>query len=367
MAASPLTELLHATKSQRQHMLQSRDYEGVKTLRQKCFDEAETMKSGLHAEVRARHETERRRLAKAREAALHEVHETVQKELDDIERQWADRRAGFDVRQRQRFDQHERTIRMREESKPLVFSSYVRDLQQSETRLANLHQYADSAQVRRKIQHLEVMERAAAEAAKEDKIQRALDNKRRAMDSDDSNFRAKVKNELQLALSRARREEDRVKAKFDHVERDMRHAHSLELRKNPLQAAYERPSFIKPRTTAASAEGSPTNSLADSAGPTFAPSATSSASAAARGTEYLRRTQGSKQKVASLCDMYRDGVPTDLLRSGSTLREGGDPTAPQKLDGRGLIDLSLPPLGKSEGGGPASSGGSPTSALRGPR
>jgi len=355
-AASPLTELLHSTKASRQSMLQHRDYEGVKQLRQKCFDEAETIKAGLHAEVRARHETERRRLAKAREAALREVHEEVQRQLADIERQWAERRAGFDVRQRQRFEQHERTIRAREESKPLVFSSYVRDLQQSETRLATLHQYDESAQVRRKIQHLEIMERAAAEAAKEDRIQRTLDNKRRAMEQDDSNFRAKVKNELQLALSRARREEERVKAKFDHVERDMRHAHSLELRKNPLQAAYERPSFIKPRAAVENADVSAGSSEAGGS-PTFSPDNTTSASAAARGTEYLRRTQGSKHKVASLCDLYRDGVPSELQRSGTTLREGSDPTAPQRLDHRGLIDLSLPPLG-------ASASNSPTSALR---
>jgi hypothetical protein len=329
-AASPLTELLHATKSARAQMLTDRDYEAVKSLRESCFARAEEMKSGMHADIRTRHETERRRLSRAREAALREVHEQVQKQMDDIEQQWEERRAGFDARQEQRFEQLERSIRAREEAKPIVLSSYVRDLQQSETKLASLHQYGEAAQVRRKIQHLENHERGLSETAQEERIRRALDNKREAMHKDDSNFRAKVKNELQLAMSRASREEERVKSKFDHIERDMRHAHSLELRKNPLQAPYERPPFIKSRTQV---EG------------TVGPEAPTTASAAARGTEYLRRTQGSKYRVASLCDLYRDGIPDELLKTGQTLRLGSDPSAPQKLDHRGLIDLSLPAIG----------------------
>jgi hypothetical protein len=330
-AASPLTELLRSTKPARNQLLQQRDYEGVKSLRESCFQEADSIKLGLQRDVRARHDTERRRLAHAREAALLQVHDKVQHELGDIENQWNDRRAGFDARQQQRFDQLERTARLREEAKPIVLSSYVRDLQQSEAKLARLHQYGEAAQVRRKIQHLEVQERGVAEIAKEDRVQRALDNKRRAMGQDDSNFRAKVKNELQLAMSRARREEERVKSKFDHIERDMRHAHSLELRKNPLQAPYERPAFIKPRqmeSEAVVSAASMDNAM--------------SASAASRGTEYLRRTQGSKLHVTSLCDLYRDGVPDTLRRSGETLRLGSDPTSPQRLDSRGVIDLSLP-------------------------
>lgn len=333
-AASPLTELLHSTKAARLSMLSDRDYEAVKKLRQQCFDQAEEIKSGLHTDTIAKHETERRRLAKARESALQEAHERVVAELSEIEQQWDDRRSGFDARQQQRFEQAARSIRNREESKPIVLSSYVRDLQQSEAKLASLHQYDEAAQVRRKIQRLEDQERIAAEAAKEDRIQRALDITRRAIEQDDRNFRAKVKNELQLALSRARREEDRVKSKFEHIERDMRHAHSLELRKNPLQAPYERPSFIRPRRIESNADQS-----------IFLPeSSQSAASAAQRGTEYLRRTQGSKLCVDSLCDLYCNGVPDHLTNAGNKLRLGSDPTSPQRLDRRGVIDLTLPPV-----------------------
>lgn len=300
VTSSPLSGLLHETKDTHRTLLQQRDYEAAQSLRDSCFERAAQLKAEMHAGVRRNHETERRRLLKAKQQALSQVHGEVVDELHRIEGHWSAKEDAHHERQHQRFEQFERTVRSREGAKPVVLSSYVRDLQQSEKRLADFHMYTDASVVRKKIQHREVEERAVAEAKREERVQKTLDLRRNAMRDEDSNFRAKVKNELQLAVFRATQEERRVRNKFSHIERDMAHAHQLELRKDPLQAPYQRPKFLRGGQLAQS----------DDSG--------IAAAAGHRGSEYLRRTQGPKLAVPSLCDMYRDGVPDELLAASNT-------------------------------------------------
>jgi hypothetical protein len=318
---SPLADLLKQSKPDHAKLIASRQYEEASTLRQQCFDDAAFVKEQMHADVAERHTAERRRLRKSKDMALKQVHARVQSELDGIQDHWSVKKGERDARQAARYEDFERALRAKEATKPLVLSSYVRDLQQSETRLADFHMYAESSMVRRKISKREVVERGEAEAAREKRIQRGLAARRSVMVNDDSNFRAKVKSELHIAVFRAGNEEDRVHRKFGHVNHDMDHAHSLELRSNPLMSVYQRPKFLglQQRATVASASD--------------------------RGTDYLRRTQGSKFAVPSLCDMYADGIPTEVKQTGAYVKRAATTRPNVGGGGGGLEKLPTPKAG----------------------
>lgn len=292
-APSPLTQLLHDARPHHNALIEARDYAGAKELRAKCFSDAAKVKEQLTTEIVQRHDAEKRRLSRAKTLALAKAKVKVAKELDELAQLWADKEASHALRQGQRFELFERQVRTREVAKPVVLSAYVRDLQRSEKRLADFHEYDEAAMVLHKIKYQEVFERERAHTNREQRVDRTLELKRRQMEEEEASRRAMAKNAHHIAKFRAAQEEERVGKQFEHVERDMVHAQSLELRTDPLLKAYERPMFLKKSLARRS---SPTSGSPSSGGATT--------HAGTRGTEYLMRLQGSKYAIPSLCERY---------------------------------------------------------------
>lgn len=275
-----LTRLLHESRHRRKELLEQRDYAAAKELRESTFRLAADRKAEAESVIRERHAIERRRLQAAKEIALQKIHDAVTAEVAAIDAETEELHQELLKKQSERLEQFKRRVETQEAHRPAVMSSYIRDLQQSEKKLAVFHMYDECAQVRRKIRDQEEQEKAKLEDEKHHRVDSAIARKRAQFDNDEGFFRARAKNLHQLALFRAQQEEERVRRQFEHTERDMEHAHMRELQQNVLLQAYQTPKFI------------------------HLPPRDNATSASTRGTTYMLRMHGSRFEIPSLCDLY---------------------------------------------------------------
>jgi hypothetical protein len=280
---STLTKLLRENSAQRHKSIQNRDYETAQALREATFKQAADMKRELEEKRAKEHRIEARRLETARQLALEKVHNQVTEQLQHIETQWEQKNRLLEEKRKEREELFKVTETVRESHRPVVLSTYVRDLQRSEKRLADFHMYSDAAAVRRRIQKREVEEREEVIKGKEERVQKAVERKVKHHDEERKAFRRKMRNELALAKFRANNEEERIHNLYDHLQRDIQHCQTREQQINPLLAAYEKPRL---RSAAASADAAKTLTHCHT------------------GTLYFRKIQGSRFEVPSLCDLY---------------------------------------------------------------
>lgn len=283
-----LTRLLAESRPARDKLVASRDYEGAKKLRENCFKTAEERKAAVQRDIGQRHEMERRRLGTARQMALAQAHTNVDRRVDSLQQDWSKKLDLLRSNHAESLQMFEDRTKTREKQRPVVLSNYVRQLQRSEKRLADLHQYDEAELAKRKIAHMEVDEMQRVEQDLSDRVGRRVSTLRNLYEEEERAFLSKMRNTVRIATFRGEQEEQRTLSKFDHTQRDMLHAQKRELQQNPLLSAYMRP----PKLAAQHKARPGTSELAGVA--------------AMRGTTYLRQLKGSRFDIPSLCDMYGD-------------------------------------------------------------
>ncbi len=237
--------------------------------------------ASLHAEalsqIRRGHSIEAHRLNIARDLALQKIKRDGADRVNalgaDLDRRFVDLINVHD----DKLHIYRKLVSEREEKRPVVLSPYVATLRQSEVQLAALHHFDEAHMAQRKLLEMESAERQRIHRLRERRIERAVEVKRHQFEDEQRTQFTKMKNVLRIAKDKSKEELKRTTMLFDHAARDMSHAQGREMQLNAHS------------TTVVELE-------AGQRGP------------CERGTTFLRRMQGNRFSIPSLCDLYGGSV-----------------------------------------------------------
>ena len=238
-----------------------------------------TMHADSLSHIRRGHSVEARRLLMAREIAVRKAQNdaasTLQSLGSELDRRFVDLANVHD----DKLHIYRQIVSQREHKRPIVLSPQVKNLRQSETQLAALHRFEEAHMAQRKLLEQEALELQRIEKLRERRIEHAVEVKRHQYVDEQRTQFTKMKNQLRIARDKTNDELLRTTMLFDHVARDMSHAQGREMQLN---------------------EHSTTEVM-------LAPGQRGRCE---RGTTFLRRMQGNRFAIPSLCDLYGSKVGT---------------------------------------------------------
>lgn len=165
----------------------------------------------------------------------------------------------------------------REHKRPIVLSPHVANLRQSEKQLAALHHFDDAQMALRKLTELESIERVRIAQHRDHRVERTVEVKRHQFEDEQRTQFTKMKNLLRIAKDRSAEDLKRTTMLFEHAARDMAHAHGRVMQRNVHSTKVAPPE---------PGQGGPSE----------------------RGTTFLRRMNGNRFTIPSLCDLYGGSV-----------------------------------------------------------
>lgn len=271
--------------------IQSRDYLSAKSVCDSYATDHEQKKIQQLAELEKLQHTERIRLASAKSVALRRAASAGQMLLAQREAEMGERQSKVQSVHDDKLQLLTMSMRDKENSKPMVYSTSTNQLRQAEKHLARLRMFDEAAVAKAKLLQREALEKQRVARERERKLRDVLEIRHQQFLDDERTLYTRMKGELEIEKGRMAAETLRVNTTYDHLSKDMERAHS-------------RQKMLCARTTSTDLE-------------TVLASGTGQQSRAVRGTAMLRRVKGNRFTIPSLCDMYGS-----LLESPSRSADG---------------------------------------------
>eukprot|EP00760_Papus_ankaliazontas_P016765 PhM_4_TR16835/c0_g1_i1/m.100022 len=284
---SLLTTALHAHSGERADLISSKEYGKARELRTEILKSVEEQKRLDADSQRRRHDIENEKLKLASKIAIQQLDAQCDAKVTELEGSWDEKRQHLREKHERELRIEEERVRAKEASRRNIHSSYVRDLQRAEKRLADLHLYEDCAMTRHKIVHLEKEELQEMERAKEKRIETALQRLRQKQEAEMRFLETRMRNGLVIAKTDAHSKKQVNHYRFQNKDLQMQHAHAVERNERVNLEAYHRPNWIRLPERDRQA-------------------------ATSRGSQVFQQQVGDKYDIPSLCDLYGNKTQEEL-------------------------------------------------------
>eukprot|EP01060_Flectonema_neradi_P029576 TRINITY_DN4118_c0_g1_i1.p1 TRINITY_DN4118_c0_g1~~TRINITY_DN4118_c0_g1_i1.p1 ORF type:complete len:318 (+),score=69.86 TRINITY_DN4118_c0_g1_i1:50-1003(+) len=290
----------------RQQKVDQKKYDDAEELTKCIADETKKLRGLKEKDEFGRQDFERKVLQLTKRRQLEGAKAAAKECAENISAMWERKLQALSERHTQDAIEKEQEIQ-KKESRVVIFSSRVRDLQQAEEKLAASHCYKESKMCQRKIDQFEKQELQELEKKRQQRLELFASRTRMKHDAETRFAETQMRNALSIANRICRNNTARTHQRFNNIEQDMDHAHKMELLAKPGIGHYMQPHFIKLR---------PKKHIK---------------SATMRGTQLLQQEQGSRHsQVPSLVDLY--GSTLDLHHGARSLREVKFPVPPRPVD-----------------------------------
>jgi len=284
---SLLTRALKALEPERKQLIKNRDYMTIKSQREGAIQEVARIKKLQLKKTLKVQAVENEKLQHASKIAIARLDSECDKQVTEAESEWGQKLKHLEVKHEKEASDLERSLREKESQRRNIHSTYVRDLQFAEKRLAQLHEYEDCAMTRAKIKQKEQEELRDMEKVKEERIQDCLQRLRDKQDEERRFAITKMRNAMAIARSTCESQKQINQYLFQNKNLQMYHAHTVERNTKISLEDYARPHWIK---------------LPDR----------DRQAATSRGSQVFLQQVGDKYCIPSLCDMYGDKTQEEL-------------------------------------------------------
>jgi hypothetical protein len=230
---------------------------------------------------------ENEKLQKASQIAISKLDTECDAKVSEAEAEWDEKLKHLEIKQAKERDDLEAELWRKESQRRNIHSSYVRDLQLAERKLAELHLYEDCSMTRSKIEKKEKEELEAMEQAKEKRVANALERLAEKHDAERRFVLTRMRNAMVLARTESTHKKAINQYLFQNKDLQMQHAHAVERNTKVNLEHYARPKWIK---------------LPDR----------NRQAATSRGSQVFLQQVGDKYQIPSLCDLYGDKSQEEL-------------------------------------------------------